>query len=131
MHRRAHDSPKADKVSAHSPSSSYLSPYVLSAPKRCEAKMLANPSSRPCCSQFLQPKSSKLFLFRNSHRNLTSRKSKFGSLSLLLSTKNALGFSVRALADPSVSDAVVSDASHSFPQPYSVKILIGDRHVSL
>ncbi|KAF3441239.1 hypothetical protein FNV43_RR15152 [Rhamnella rubrinervis] len=91
--------------------------------------MLANPSSRPCCSQFLHPKNSKLFLFRNSHPNLTSRKSKFGSFSLLLSTKNAKCFSARALADPTVSNAVVSDVSHSFPQPYSVKIPIGDRHI--
>ncbi|KAF3442818.1 hypothetical protein FNV43_RR16736 [Rhamnella rubrinervis] len=91
--------------------------------------MLANPSSRPCCSQFLHPKNSKLFLFRNSHPNLTSRKSKFGSFSLLLSTKNAKCFSARALADPPVSNAVVSDVSHSFPQPCSVKIPIGDRHI--
>ncbi|KAH7522759.1 hypothetical protein FEM48_Zijuj07G0172500 [Ziziphus jujuba var. spinosa] len=92
--------------------------------------MLANPTSRPCYSQFLHPKSSKLFLFPNSHRSLTSRgKSKLGSFPLLLSRNNAKGFSVRALADPPVSEAVVSDASHVFPQPYSVKIPIGDRHI--
>ena len=45
---------------------------VLSAPKRCETKMVAHPSSRPCCSQILHPQNFKLFLFRNSHRNLTS-----------------------------------------------------------
>ncbi|XP_044499742.1 polyribonucleotide nucleotidyltransferase 1, chloroplastic isoform X2 [Mangifera indica] len=82
-----------------------------------------SPSSR--CKLSLSPNCS---CFANS-----TKSSKFISLSLLLSAKNyPRKFSVKALAqEPRVSESetVATDAPPSFPQPVSVKIPYGDRHI--
>lgn len=57
--------------------------------------------------------------------------SKLCSLSLLWSTSSVNRFNVRALAEPEVSEPVPADASPVFPQPVSVKIPLGDRHISV
>lgn len=94
--------------------------------------MLANPSglhSRPHCpysSHFSLSSRCKLSLSPNCPCLINSRKSsKFRSLSWR--------FIVKSLAqEPQVSDSetLTADAPPTFPQPVSVKIPYGDRHVS-
>ncbi|QCD97215.1 hypothetical protein DEO72_LG6g1925 [Vigna unguiculata] len=65
--------------------------------------------------------------FPPSPRLAASRKCNFRSL---LSGRSSRRSAVRASADsPEVSESVVSDSG--VLQPYSVKIPVGDRHVSL
>lgn len=102
--------------------------------------MLANSSGLPArpyyphSSHFSPSSRCKLSLSPNCSCFVNSTKSsKFISLSLLLSAKNyPRKFSVKALAqEPRVSESetVATDAPPSFPQPVSVKIPYGDRHV--
>ena len=71
----------------------------------------------------------KLSLSPNFPRFSNSAKSNFYSLSLLLSRRKRerLFTSVNAFEETSVAH----DAPQSLPQPISVKIPVGDRHVSL
>jgi len=100
--------------------------------------MLANPSTstlhhrpnythNPPCS--LSNHRCKLSLSPNCPRFSNSAKSNFSSLSLLLSRRKRerLFTVVNAFEETSVAH----DAPQSLPQPFSVKIPVGDRHVSL
>ncbi|KAB2631667.1 polyribonucleotide nucleotidyltransferase 1 [Pyrus ussuriensis x Pyrus communis] len=94
--------------------------------------MLANPNSCrlhcPNLSQFLHPNRPKCFLFPNCPRSpCFSSKSKFCNLSLLLPRKTSKkGLGIRALSEPG---GVSSSGPQGYPQPYSVKIPVGDRHI--
>ncbi|KAM1108951.1 probable polyribonucleotide nucleotidyltransferase 1, chloroplastic [Malus sylvestris] len=94
--------------------------------------MLANPNSCrlhcPNPSQFLHPNRPKCFLFPNCPRSpCFSSKSKFCNLSLLLPRKTSKkGLGIRALSEPG---GVPSSGPQGYPQPYSVKIPVGDRHI--
>ncbi|XP_068341694.1 probable polyribonucleotide nucleotidyltransferase 1, chloroplastic [Pyrus communis] len=94
--------------------------------------MLANPNSCrlhcPNPSQFLDPNRPKCFLFPNCPRSpCFSSKSKFCNLSLLLPRKTSKkGLGIRALSEPG---GVSSSGPQGYPQPYSVKIPVGDRHI--
>lgn len=102
--------------------------------------MIANPSSSsgwPYCLCNCLPHQSYRSLYPVSRRALPAKMSRtICSRSLPLTTFKSRSLSlnnvnkglVRALAESQVSDNVVTD---SFPQPYSVKIPVGDRHVSL
>lgn len=104
------------------------------------AEMIANPSSSsgwPYCLCNCLPHQSYRSLYPVSRRALPAKMSRtICSRSLPLTTFKSRSLSlnnvnkglVRALAESQVSDNVVTD---SFPQPYSVKIPVGDRHVSL
>ncbi|KAJ0014489.1 hypothetical protein Pint_20716 [Pistacia integerrima] len=102
--------------------------------------MLLNPSglhSRPYyphSSHFSLSSRCKLSLSPSCPCFINSKKSsKFRFLSLLLSPRNYTGtFIVKALAQEhqvSDSETLTADAPPSFPQPVSVKIPYGDRHV--
>ncbi|XP_009353073.1 probable polyribonucleotide nucleotidyltransferase 1, chloroplastic isoform X1 [Pyrus x bretschneideri] len=95
--------------------------------------MLANPDSGrlhcPNPSQFLNPNRPKCFLFPNCPRspNFPS-KSKFCNLSLLLPRQTGKkGLAIRALSEP--RGVSTSGGPQGYPQPYSVKIPVGDRHI--
>lgn len=100
---------------------------MLACPNPCGLHGIAYP---PLPSHFFPSKLSNRFLFPRCSSVVTSRKCKFSSLSFLFSSKNRHRFSIRASVEPEVSDSVVSDTPQFAPQPYSVKIPVGDRHVS-
>ncbi|KAJ7976440.1 putative Polyribonucleotide nucleotidyltransferase [Quillaja saponaria] len=97
--------------------------------------MLANPSTlhgrlhNKHPSQFLPPSPSTRFLFPSCSRFATSRKCKFRSLSLLFPSRRSNGICIRALAESEASGSVSAGCAQSFPQPYSVKIPVGDRYI--
>ncbi|KAK7290675.1 hypothetical protein RIF29_05264 [Crotalaria pallida] len=101
--------------------------------------MLASPTSlslngRGLNSRFLLSNQPTPFLFptTNSSRVSAYGKCKFRSLSLLFSVKNlnGNGFGVRASVQSSEEVAVDGGGgSVIMPQPYSVKIPVGDRHI--
>lgn len=108
-------------------------------------KMLAYPSStlhgratlhqsnsQP--SQFLLSKQPTRFLLPATCSRVSAYgKCKLHSLSLLFSVNNGNGFGVRASMQSSedVSESVGGGGPVFSPQPYSVKIPVGDRHVSM
>ncbi|KAM0980406.1 hypothetical protein ACFX2A_013848 [Malus domestica] len=95
--------------------------------------MLANPDSGrlhcPNPSQFLNPNRPKCFRFPNCPRSpCFPSKSKFCNLSLLLPRQTSKkGLGIRALSDP--GGVSTSGGPLGYPQPYSVKIPVGDRHI--
>ncbi|TQD94097.1 hypothetical protein C1H46_020292 [Malus baccata] len=95
--------------------------------------MLANPDSgRLHCrnpSQFLNPNRPKCFRFPNCPRSpCFPSKSKFCNLSLLLPRQTGRkGPGIRALSEP--GGVSTSGGPQGYPQPYSVKIPVGDRHI--
>ncbi|XP_050213756.1 probable polyribonucleotide nucleotidyltransferase 1, chloroplastic [Mercurialis annua] len=102
--------------------------------------MLANPSSSkitlhcPSSSSFTHSTSRcKFFLSPNCPRSINSSNSKFRSLSLLFPSKikkRSERITSRALEDSEIAQSVVIDGAHQpFPQPVSVKIPFGDRHI--
>ncbi|KAK4272359.1 hypothetical protein QN277_020927 [Acacia crassicarpa] len=80
--------------------------------------------------QFFPSKPCNRFLFPSSSCHFTSRKCKFSPLSFLFPVKNGHRFSIRASAEPEVSDSSsVSDIPQYASQTFSVKIPVGDRHI--
>ena len=90
--------------------------------------MLANPS---CHAPLLHTNGWRLPLSCNIHRSLHPRKPSRRSSSLFFSTKSC-SFGVRALAESQASELNPSsgEAAPGVAQPYSVKIPVGNRHVS-
>lgn len=69
--------------------------------------------------------------FLSPHRPHFRKKSKLRSLSLISPRKQSRGsLGIRALKEPEASESVPSDGPLCFSQPCSVKIPVGDRHVS-
>jgi hypothetical protein len=69
--------------------------------------------------------------FLSSHRPHFWKKSKLRSLSLISPRKQSKGsLGIRALEEPEVSESVTSDGPLCSSQPCSIKIPVGDRHVS-
>ncbi|XP_041023853.1 probable polyribonucleotide nucleotidyltransferase 1, chloroplastic isoform X1 [Juglans microcarpa x Juglans regia] len=95
--------------------------------------MLVNPCTSILCntpnSALLSPfPHSKLGSSPSCHR--FPRKPEHRSFSCILWRKQSKGFfGIRALEEPRVSESVASDDALFFPQSYSVKIPVGDRHI--
>lgn len=122
------------------------SPSSETSEEEKKIEMLANPSgvlSTPCYAQpshfTFSGRCKLLSSFTNRPRFLSSKKtSKFCSLSLLLSRDGVRcnRFSVKALAEPEVSESVAAAAGGAgaggsgLLPPVSVKIPFGDREVS-
>ena len=69
--------------------------------------------------------------FLSPHRPHFRKKSKSHSLSLISPRKQSKGsLGIRALAEPQASESVPSDSPLCFSESCSVKIPVGDRHVS-
>lgn len=90
--------------------------------------MLANPSIH---APLLHTNRWRLPLSCNLHRSLRPKKAPRSSSSLLFSSKSC-SFGVRALAESQASEINPSsvEAPPGVAQPFSVKIPVGDRHVS-
>lgn len=96
--------------------------------------MLANP-----CTSILYNTPNSTLLSRFPHSKLGPsppchrfpRKPEQGSLSFILRRKQSKGFfGIKASEEHRVSESVASTGAPFFPESYSVKIPVGDRHVS-